>query len=154
MSVGRHGEPLVAEHRWKRVAVLAAAGAVMGVGPMLAPSPATAQDGGDLAEACAPLAEVPEVGPRACKSLESGTWVLAQGCRRVEGLREPVCPAIDGRPVHPQAMADHESSWLHRALGLQRQLDLHVPLGEALLPHTHNSANSSAYAPSVSTLDA
>jgi len=51
-------------------------------------------------------------------------------------------------------MAEHEASWLHRALGLQRQLDLDVPLSQVLLPHTHNSANSAAYAPSVSTLDA
>jgi hypothetical protein len=65
-----------------------------------------------------------------------------------------MCPTIDGRAVHESAMAEHEASWLHRALALQGRLDRDVPLAQALLPHTHNSANSSAYHPSLSTLDA
>ncbi|HEX4902882.1 MAG TPA: hypothetical protein VFV42_08740, partial [Acidimicrobiales bacterium] len=64
------------------------------------------------------------------------------------------CPRIDGRRVSPAAMAEHQGSWLDRALTLQHRLDRDVPLVQALLPHTHNSANSTAYDPSVSTLDA
>lgn len=140
--------------RWTRSAVGVALGVLVGVGPVGSMRPAVAQDGGDLTEACAPAEAVPEVGPRACKSVEAGIWLAAQTCRRVEGLKEPMCPMIDGRPVHESAMADFEASWLSRALALQRQLDVDVPLAQALLPHTHNSANSSAYAPSVSNLDA
>jgi len=140
----------VRERRWARAALL---GAALGVAPVSPAGPAAAQDPADEPTECV-SADVPEVGPRACKSREAGSWLLASGCRRIEPLQEPVCPSIDGRPVHPAAMAEHETSWLHRALGLQAQLDLRVPLGEALLPHTHNSANSAAYAPSVSSLDA
>jgi len=116
--------------------------------------PAAAQDGSDLVEACEPLTALPEVGPRGCKSIEAGTWGAAQGCRRVEGRSDELCPTIDGRTVSEAAVAGFESSWTGRALALQRQLDLDVPLSQALFPHTHNSANSSAYAPSVGTLDA
>lgn len=128
--------------------------AVMSVGSLGSTHPAVAQSGEDLVEACAPVTAVPEVGPRACRSVQAGTFVPAQVCRKVDPLKEPVCPSIDGRRVSEAAMADFEASWLNRALGLQRQLDLKVPLSQALIPHTHNSANSSAYAPSVSTLDA
>jgi hypothetical protein len=133
--------------------VLAALAGALGVTPATRIGPAAAQDAPDALVTCA-TADVPEVGPRACKSREAGTWLLANGCRRVEPLQEPVCPAIDGRAIHEAAMTAHESSWLHRALALQSQLDLDVPLAQALLPHTHNSANSTAYAPSVSSLDA
>lgn len=129
-------------------------GLLAGLGFVGSSPPAAAQDGSDLVEACEPLAALPEAGPRACRSVEAVTWVTAQGCRRVQGLQEAVCPTIDGRPVNESAMAAFESSWTARALELQRQLDLDVPLSQSLLPHTHNSANSSAYAPSVSTLDA
>ena len=142
------------ERSWRRTAVVVALGGLLGVGLIGPVAPVQAQDGSDLVEACEPLAAVPEVGPRACKSVESGTWLAAQVCRLIVGLEESVCPAIDGRPVHEPAMVAFEASWLARALALQRQLDLEVPLSQALLPHTHNSANSSAYPPSLSSLDA
>ena len=148
------GANTVGEQSWRLVAILGAVVALSSVIPAVTPIPAMAEDGSDLVAACEPFQAVPEAGPRGCKSLESGTWLTAQGCRRVDALQEPVCPTIDGRPVHAQAVDRFESTWLHRALALQRQLDLDVPLGEALLPHTHNSANSSAYDASVSTLDA
>jgi hypothetical protein len=145
----------VLERGWKRATVgVVAFGVLVGVGLVGPSAPAQAQDGSDLVEACTPVTEVPDVGPRACKSVESGTWLTAQICRLIIGRDETVCPALDGRPVHEPAMADFEASWLARALALQRQLDLDVPLSQALLPHTHNSANSSAYPPSVTTFDA
>lgn len=131
-----------------------ALGVLVGLGSVGTAPPAAAQDGGDLVEACEPATALPEAGTRACKSVEAGTWLTAQACRRVEDLEEDVCPAVDGRPVHEPAMAALEASWLARALALQRGLDMDVPLSQTLLPHTHNSANSAAYAPSVSNLDA
>lgn len=143
------------ERRWTRLAAAWGAIAVAaGLGLLGPGQPAAAASGDDLVEACSPVTAVPEAGPRACKSVEAGTWLGAQTCRRVEGLEEPLCPTLDGRPVHEPAMADFEASWLARALALQGRLDLQVPLAQALLPHTHNSANSAAYAPSVSALDA
>lgn len=139
---------------WTRTAAGLALGVVVGVVPA-GPGPSAGADSGDdVVEACAPLEAVPEAGPRACRSLEAGTWLAAQACRRVEDLEEALCPTIDGRPVHEAAMAEFEASWLAEALALQRQLDLDVPLTQALLPHTHNSANSAAYPPTLSTLDA
>jgi hypothetical protein len=136
------------------VAIAVALGVLAGVTPLGAAPQAMAQDGGDVPEACAPAEAIPEVGTRGCKSIEALTWGTARGCRAVDPLQEPLCPALDGRAIHPQAMTDFEASWLHRALDLQRRLDLEVPLSQALIPHTHNSANSSAYAPSLSNLDA
>ncbi|HEX4903065.1 MAG TPA: hypothetical protein VFV42_09675, partial [Acidimicrobiales bacterium] len=104
------------------------------------PSPASAQEappsGADLVEACAPLREVPELGRRACKSVEAAAWLAAGTCRRIPGTEEDICPRIDGRRVSPAAMAEHQGSWLDRALTLQHRLDRDVPLVQALLPHT------------------
>lgn len=130
---------------------IALAGAVL-------PSPAGAQEappsGADAVAACEPLTAVPELGRRACKSVEAGAWLAAGTCRRLPGTEEEVCPRIDGRRASAAATAEHEGSWLDRALTLQHRLDRDVPLVDALLPHTHNSANSTAYEPSLSTLDA
>lgn len=122
--------------------------------PMLSATPAGAQSAADALEACEPLTAAPEVGPRACGGLERATWFAAQHCRRVPPAQEPVCPSVDGRPVHEPAMVAFESGWVARALDLQRELDLDVPLTEALTLHTHNSGNSAAYDPSVTINDA
>ncbi|HSP03633.1 MAG TPA: hypothetical protein VLR27_09045 [Acidimicrobiales bacterium] len=122
--------------------------------PMLSTTPVGAQSAADALEACDPLTAVPELGPRACGGLERATWLAAQHCRRVPPAQEPVCPSIDGRPVHEPAMAAFEEGWVARALDLQRELDLDVPLTEALILHTHNSGNSAAYDPSVTINDA
>ena len=127
----------------------ALAGGLAGTG-----APAGAQSGADAVAACETVTAVPEVGPRACKSVEAGTWLAAQWCRRAVGTEEPVCPTVDGRQVGARAMKEHRASWVARALDLQRDMDRDVPLVQALLPHTHNSANSAAYRPSVTTNDA
>ena len=57
------------------------------------------------------------------------------------------------RASTPARLAAFEQSWVHRALRLQSQLDAREPMLNSLWPHTHNSANSTAYAPSVSSLD-
>lgn len=136
--------------RWSRAALAA----LVAVGALVVIQPAIADSGADVVEACQSATAVPELGPRACRSVQASTYVAAQACRRVEGLDESTCPTIDGRRVSETAMAAFEASWLARALALQRQLDLDVPLSRALIPHTHNSGNSSAYAPSFTTLDA
>jgi hypothetical protein len=129
-------------------------GVALALGPVGSRRPAEADGGDDLVEACQPLTTVAELGPRTCRSVEAGTFLAAQACRRVDGLEEAVCPTLDGRTVSEAALATYESSWLARALALQRSLDVDVPLTQTLIPHTHNSANSAAYAPSLSTLDA
>ena len=122
--------------------------------PLLSSAPANAQSAADALEVCDPLTAVPEVGPRACGGLERATWLAAQLCRRIPPAQEPVCPSVDGRPVHETAMARYEAGWTARALDLQRDLDLDVPLLEALVLHTHNSGNSAAYDPSLTINDA
>jgi hypothetical protein len=44
-----------------------------------------------------------------------------------------------------QNLETFQASWVHRALQLQNQLNLDVPLSRALIPHTHNSYNAQAY---------
>lgn len=122
--------------------------------PMLAAAPAAAESGADLVEACQPATDIPEAGHRACGSLERFIWLAAGHCRRVPGADEVACPNVDGRPVNEAAMVDFEQSWAARALDLQRDLDQDVPLTDGLFLHTHNSANSTAYAPSVTSNDA
>lgn len=142
------------QHRRKGVAIGVALSLLVSVGLVASEHQAEAASGADLVAACAPLAALPNVGPLACKSVQTGTWLAAQACRRVDALKDPLCATIDGRRVSEAAMAAFEASWLARALELQAQLDRNVPLSQALIPHTHNSANSGAYAPSVSNLDA
>ncbi|HUF32734.1 MAG TPA: hypothetical protein VMN58_05955 [Acidimicrobiales bacterium] len=128
--------------------------ATLGALPLITAPPAVAQSTADAVEACDPLTAVPEAGPRTCGGLERAIWLAAQHCRRVPPAQEPVCPSIDGRPVHESAMQAYEQGWVARALDLQRELDLDVPLLEALIPSTHNSGNSTAYDPSLTINDA
>jgi len=63
------------------------------------------------------------------------------------------CDALDGYHLNEADVEGYESSWIHRAIGLQRALDEDVPLKDELLPHTHNSFNSEAYTPTLSRMD-
>ena len=137
-----------------RLRALVAASALAAALPLGLSAPVAAQSGDDVAEACVPVEQVPEAGTRVCGGVERGLWLGAQHCRRVPGLAEPVCPTVDGRPVHEPAMTAYEQGWTHRALSLQSALDDEVPLTDAMILHTHNSANSTAYDPSVTTNDA
>jgi len=127
---------------------------VLGALPLVGPSGAGAQSVADAAEACDAASDAAGAESRACAGLERGTWLGAQHCRRVPPAREPVCPSIDGRPVHESAVQAYERGWVARALDLQRDLDLDVPLTEGLILHTHNSGNSTAYDPSLTINDA
>jgi len=55
------------------------------------------------------------------------------------------CSPIDGRTISEAQIQSYQSSWVHRALSLQRGLDAGAPLAEEQLPHTHNSFNASSY---------
>lgn len=78
---------------------------------------------------------------------------LGHGCRHLPTTDPATCEAFDGRPIDPALVDAYEQTWVHRAHGLQRALDDGAPLLEAFVPHTHNSANSVAYSPTLSRLD-
>jgi hypothetical protein len=86
----------------------------------------------------------------ACRTVTEVVRGVAAMCRMpLRSLPDPAapdaCAAIDGRKISAARLEAYQSSWTHRALTLQRGLDVDVPLLEAQLPHTHNSFNSSAY---------
>ena len=96
------------------------------------------------------VARAVDDGGRADRTVQSVQWGTAAACRTP--LREApdpstpeACAAVDGRPVSEAQMKTYESSWVHRALSLQRGLDEGAPLAEEQLPHTHNSFNASSY---------
>ena len=89
---------------------------------------------------------------QASRSREAFYGTQAQLCRAALGADTAECN-VDGYDLSAANVAEYEASWVHRALGLQRQLDHGVPLRDALFPHTHNSFNSEAYTPSLSRLD-
>lgn len=139
-----------------RRALLAAA--LVGTGLLVAPvSPVAsvaAPSTSDVAAACAE-SPVPVVGgvdakAPACRGVTAAGWGLAAGCRTpLRATGDPAapetCAAIDGRPVSDARLATFRSSWAFGALARQRALDADVPLTEATIVHTHNSANTSAY---------
>src|SRR3954464_7715016 len=89
---------------------------------------------------------------QASRSREAFYGTQAQLCRAALGTDTHECD-VDGYDLSEANVEKYESSWVHRALGLQRRLDEHAPLVDELFPHTHNSFNSEAYTPSLSRLD-
>lgn len=77
---------------------------------------------------------------------------LGQACRYPTDASNE-CDPLDGYHLNEADVARYEDSWVHRAIGLQRQLDEDVALQDALFPHTHNSFNSEAYTPTLSRMD-
>lgn len=98
----------------------------------------------------------------AARSDQAARVAAAQACRaadrRAEGdPEEDRCAQIDGRTWRPADIDLFEADGVHKIvqrLDLQEQLALDVPLGETLVPATHNSFNASAYDPTLSGLDA
>jgi hypothetical protein len=86
------------------------------------------------------------------RSVTALRWGTSAECRRVAPDDEQ-CGPIDGRPVSSARIDAYQRSWVHRALALQSTLDDDAPLTEALLPHTHNTFNSSAYDPTLTNQD-
>ena len=75
---------------------------------------------------------------------------LVVGLTAVAGTTSAGAQAAGADDPAVEAFAD---TWVHRALILQEEFDRGEPLRNSLIPHSHNSANSSAYTPSLSTLD-
>ena len=90
---------------------------------------------------------------RTCKSLEALGSAVAHVCRYAGGP-DDACAFFKGKVISSVLVDAYETTWVHRALGLQRALGATLPLGEALVPATHNSFNSASYPPTVSGLDA
>lgn len=135
------GSPVV---RFMLVVAVVAAG--FGA-PTMAQADPTEPNGGQLVDACHAQADNPM-----CRQLEQLTRNGAQACR-FGGTPDEVCSAVDGREYSEPAMAEFEASAVGRALRAQARLDDRVPIGESLIPATHNSYNSAAYYPTVSGLD-
>lgn len=89
------------------------------------------------------------------RSVTAVEWGLAAECRRLgtSAADDERCAAIDGRTVSSARIDAYRTSWVHRALALQRSLDDAVPLTESLFVHTHNSFNSSSYDPTLTNQD-
>jgi hypothetical protein len=119
----------------RRVGIVAAAAAIVAgmAGPAIA---ATSPD---------------QYAARTVQQLQRGAGAE---CRRA-GVNsdDDACATFDGRAISRQHVDDYQSSWVHRALSLQRGLALRAPLFEAQLPHTHNSFNSSSYSPTLTNQD-
>ncbi|MDP1818719.1 MAG: hypothetical protein Q8K58_02350 [Acidimicrobiales bacterium] len=132
----------------RRAALLVVLAAAVTVVSAPAPAPAQAP-GPELVELC----EDSGLGDRTCASVVAGSVLLASLCADSGAPPEACAAATDGEVVDPAVLARYESGWVHRALRLQSRLDEARPLVNSLWPHSHNSANSTAYAPSVSSLD-
>jgi hypothetical protein len=148
--------------RARTVGLLVAAGLVVSsvVGPLSAraqddepetPAPAP---GVALAEVCnESILALPEVGPRACTSVDSGAVLAAMLCGHTPIPAEACAQLTDGRVVDSARVDEFEAGWVHRALRLQAGLDEDQPLRLSLVPHTHNSGNATAYRPTLATAD-
>lgn len=130
--------------------------AVVGPTPTQAQAPAPGPAPGEvLLELCrtSGLGDIPELGGRVCASFEAGSTLLALLCDQLP-LPAAACAALtDGRVIDTGLVDAFERSWLWRALRLQDRLDDGEPLRATLWPHTHNSSNSTAYAPSLANID-
>ena len=138
-------------HRWGKVLFVMLGAVTVAFGLTAANAPnATAASAADVVAACrTAIGTVPQVGERSCRSVEQVIRGLANGCRNL-GLAD-TCALVDGRSAGVANMTAYEKSWTHRALTLQRGLGDNVPLARATIPHTHNSDNSSVYAPPTLT---
>ncbi|MGH2727479.1 MAG: hypothetical protein ACRDKS_10970 [Actinomycetota bacterium] len=90
---------------------------------------------------------------RLCMSIEAFGSAVAHVCRYAGGP-DDVCAFFKGKVISSALVDTYETTWVHKALTLQRALGSSLPLGEALFPATHNSFNSASYPPTLSGLDA
>jgi hypothetical protein len=126
-----------------------------------ADNPVTPIDGGTIAEQCYANGSqsLDDSGYKFCRSLQALEWGMGAACRTPlyaapdaiapppakPGSAPEYCGVLDGREVSEAKVAAYEQSWVHRALTLQRGLDVGAPFWEEQLPHTHNSFNASSY---------
>ena len=143
----------------RRVVVVACAVALAAALAVTAHA-ASPPNGGQAVDACrsrqGDIPSVPGVvtpGPAACRNVAQFVWGAARACRVVDNGSPQQCEAVDGRAISPADLRAYQSSWVHRALTLQRGIDLSAPLFESVVPHTHNTFNSSAYGPTLTNQD-
>jgi hypothetical protein len=134
------------------VAALLATAAVFG-GAAVAGQDDPPASGGSLVEQCYAQAstEVDDGGYKFCRSMQAADWgAAAAGRTPMRSAPDPAlaeqCAVVDGRRISAAQIDAYEQSWVHRALTLQRDLSRDLPLWQQVIPHSHNSFNSSAYA--------
>src|SRR5882672_67077 len=154
---GKGNSPLMVR---RFVAVVFAVAVVAGLVAPVAGAADPPPSGGQIVDGCrdqqdgVPAApDVVTPGPAACRNVAQFDWGLARACRTIAASSPEQCQAVDGRAISPADLTAYQSSWVHRALTLQRGIDLPAPLYESLLPHTHNTFNSSAYSPTLTNND-
>jgi len=144
------------EHRFvavRRIRVLGVAVALAllaGSGLVGVAADAPPVTGGAVVDQCHSVqGQVPAGGAQACRSVQAQLWGASAACRlsvsAAPATLPEQCTVIDGRPVSEARIAAYQSTWVHRALSLQRALAAGAPLLEELIPHTHNSFNTSRY---------
>ena len=132
-------------------ALLLAAGVAAPIA--LADNPVSPYDGGNVVQACYAQAskQVDDNGYKFCRSMQAIVAGAAAACRTPlrdapDASAPDYCGVFDGREVSEAKVEAYESSWVHRALTLQRALGRTAPLWEEQFVHTHNSFNASSYA--------
>jgi hypothetical protein len=122
-------------------------------GGAFADNPLLPVDGGTVVDQCYANGShnLDDSGYNFCRSMQALAAGAAAGCRTPlraapDATLPEWCGVFDGREVSEARVAAYEKSWVHRALSLQRGLDISAPLWEEQLPHSHNTFNSSAYA--------
>ena len=130
----------------RRIALLAAGTALL----LLA---APAAQAGELTDTCRST-EIGVVLQGPCRGAEQVSSALAAHCRYATG-RDEDCSSVPLAPRVVRAeIAEHEASWLHRALASQYELGSGVAMIDAPWAGTHNSFNSVRQMPALSETDA
>ena len=88
-----------------------------------------------------------------CVGLEKAGERVSAECRRLGAASDEQCVVPLGHRVIRGAVDAYQSSWTHRALGLQYALGNDVPLANAPWIGTHNSFNSTSEFPTASHTD-
>jgi hypothetical protein len=122
---------------------------LVGFGAIDAPVVHAASAADGVAACRAAAGSVPQIGERACRTVEQFLRGAGNGCRTA-GLAD-TCAVADGREAGAAHIAAFTKSWTHRALTLQRALDDDVPFARSTMVHTHNSFNSAVYSPPTLT---
>lgn len=132
--------------------ILVVVAMLIGLTAALAP-PANAQETPAVTEICneGGLSAIPELGDGLCVAVESAAVLFASVCGQL--LPAEICANVDGATIDSSVVDRYQDDWVHQALRLQSRYDAGEPMRNWLVPHTHNSSNSTANAVSVSNLD-
>jgi hypothetical protein len=135
------------ERAGRRIAPALLAWIVVAAGAALVPASAPAQDLDDTCENSGAPATT-------CVGMDKLAERASAECRRTAVASDQQCAALPvGRDVIAAELDAYESSWTHRALGLQYELAGDVGFVDAPWLGTHNSFNSTAEFPTLSHTD-